>query len=126
MNMNNCIQKQHPIRQFHLNQAKLSIMPVYPILRGEPKTYSGKDTRPFLVLLILINHAGKMLSRKQIREVASREYRERSMTDHIIERAVVTAREAGFELETFMASPSGGPNSKYVKYYKFKTNEQPN
>ncbi len=97
-------------------------MPVYPIIRDEPKTYSGKDVRPFLVLLILMNEAGKMLSRRQIRELACRDHNERAMTDHIIERAVVTAREAGFGVETFMASPAGGANGKYVKYYKFTIN----
>ncbi len=94
-------------------------MPIYPIIRDEPKTYKGKDTRPFLVLLILMESAGRMLSRKQIREKALVEYGERAMSNHMIERSIVTAREAGFKLETFMASPSGSPNTKYVKYYKY-------
>ncbi len=102
-------------------------MPVYPIIRDESKTYSGKDVRPFLVLRILTDYVGNMLSRKQIRQIASEEHRENCMTDHIIERAVVTAREAGFPIETFMASPThisatGRPSSKYVKYYKLSIN----
>lgn len=99
-------------------------MPIYPIIRENAKTYKGRDVRPFLVLRILQDHIGQMLSRRQIREISAQEHGETMMTDHIIECAVVTAREAGFEIELFMASPSGSQHSKYVKYYKLKADNE--
>jgi len=102
-------------QNFPINKP-LSPMPIFPVVRHNPKTYSGKDVRPFLVLRILMDNTGKMLSRNQMRKIAQEHHNESNLTNHVIERAVVTAREAGFDIDIYMASPLGGSN--YFKYYK--------